>query len=366
MKVLFQSRKTLFTVPGGDTTQILKTKAYLELLGVVVDISLELEPDLKDYDIVHVFNLTRPQELFLQVRNAKRQGKKVALSTIYVDYTEFEKKARGGWLQVLNNCLPTTTIEYCKVIARAILNREVNRGTLFYLLYGHKHLQRKIMHMVDVLLPNSRSEMQRIVRSFGVLDKQHEVVVNAVDVAVFDYDKTTITPDLEQYRDCILCVARIEGLKNQLNVIRACQELPYKLVFVGKASANFHHYYAQCQSEAAENIHFLGQVPHEQLPQLYKLAKVHVLASWIETTGLSSLEAGVMRTNIVVTKKGDTEDYFQNFAYYCEPDDVASIRTAIVQAYEQPFDEAFREHILNSYTWEDTARQTLEGYKKVL
>lgn len=25
MKILFQSRKTLFTAPGGDTTQILKT-----------------------------------------------------------------------------------------------------------------------------------------------------------------------------------------------------------------------------------------------------------------------------------------------------------------------------------------------------
>ena len=93
MKVLFQSRKTLFTVPGGDTTQILKTKEYLERLGVKVDISLDLEPCLESYDIVHVFNLMRPQELYLQVKNAKKQGKKVALSTIYGPYIEFEKKA---------------------------------------------------------------------------------------------------------------------------------------------------------------------------------------------------------------------------------------------------------------------------------
>ena len=67
MKVLFQSRKTLYSVPGGDTTQITKTKEYLEKLGVEVDVSLELNPDVSRYDIVHVFNLMRPLELYLQV-----------------------------------------------------------------------------------------------------------------------------------------------------------------------------------------------------------------------------------------------------------------------------------------------------------
>ena len=49
MKVLFQSRKTLYSAPGGDTTQLLKTKEYLEKLGVQVDISLELTPDVSSY-----------------------------------------------------------------------------------------------------------------------------------------------------------------------------------------------------------------------------------------------------------------------------------------------------------------------------
>ena len=72
MNVLFQSRKTLFSAPGGDTTQILKTKEYLEKWGINVDISLDLTPDVSKYDIVHVFNLMRPQELYLQVKNAKK------------------------------------------------------------------------------------------------------------------------------------------------------------------------------------------------------------------------------------------------------------------------------------------------------
>ena len=366
MKVLFQSRKTLYSVPGGDTTQITKTKEYLEKLGVEVDVSLELNPDVSRYDIVHVFNLMRPQELYLQVKNAKKYGKKVALSTIYGPYEEYEKKARGGILQVLNNLLSITQIEYLKVIARAVLNFEFNKGTVIYLLNGHKRLQRKIIKMVDVFLPNSDSEMLRVAKDFKLKNYNYVAVANAVDVNKFDYERVEISPELEKYRDCVLCVSRIEWRKNQLNIIRACKGLPYKFVFIGKAGANFRKYYEACKAEANDHTFFLGQIEHEKLPQFYKLAKVHILASWMETPGLSSLEAGIMHTNVVVTKKGDTEDYFKKFAFYCEPDDLLSIKDAVVKAFNSSFDNNFLERIRDNYKWEDTARQTFQGYQSII
>lgn len=366
MKILFQSRKTLFTAPGGDTTQILKTKEFLEKLGYKVDITLDLEPDLSDYDIVHVFNLMRPQELYLQVLNAKRQNKKVVLSTIYGPYVEYEKKARGGILQILNKFLSITQIEYLKVIVRAVLNAEYNKGTFFYLLHGHKRLQKKIIQLVDVFLPNSDSEMLRVASDFKLKHYKYVSVPNAVDVNKFNFDKVEVNQEYEKYRDCILCVSRIEGRKNQLNIIRAVKDLPYKFLFVGKAGVNSKKYYEKCKMEATDNMFFMGQIAHEELPQLYKLAKVHVLASWMETPGLSSLEAAVMKTNIVVTKKGDTEDYFNKYAFYCEPDDLNSIRMAIVQAFNSPFDEEFLKRIKLKYKWEDTAIATAKGYKMAL
>lgn len=362
MKVLFQSRKTLFTAPGGDTTQIQKTKEYLEKLGVQVDISLDLTPDVSKYDIVHVFNLMRPQELYLQVKNAKKYGKKVALSTIYGPYEEYEKKARGGILQKINQFLSITQIEYLKVIARAVLNFEFSKGTIIYLLNGHKRLQRKIISMVDVFLPNSHSEMKRVAKDFKLSEYNYVSVANAVDVNRFDYDSVSVEPDIEKYKDCVLCVSRIEGRKNQLNIIRACNNLPYKFVFIGKAGANFKKYEEECKKEANPNMFFLGQIEHEKLPQFYKIAKVHILASWMETPGLSSLEAGVMKTNIVVTKKGDPEDYFGEYAFYCEPDNLNSIKDAVIEAHSKPFDEGLKKRIIENYKWEDTARQTYEGY----
>ena len=46
MKVLMQSRNNFFTLRGGDTIQLEKTKAELEKLGVEVDFSLDFNPDL--------------------------------------------------------------------------------------------------------------------------------------------------------------------------------------------------------------------------------------------------------------------------------------------------------------------------------
>ena len=74
MKVLFQTRTNLFEAPGGDMVQMLKTKEFLEKLGIKVDISLELEPDLTGYDLVHLFNLMEPQDIYIQMLNAKKQN----------------------------------------------------------------------------------------------------------------------------------------------------------------------------------------------------------------------------------------------------------------------------------------------------
>ena len=70
--------------------------------------------------------------------------------------------------------------------------------------------------------------------------------------------------------------------------------------------------------------------------------------------------------NIVVTDKGDTKDYFENDAWFCDPDDLESIRSAVEAAYNAPYNPDFRKRILENYTWERAAEETLAAYKQVL
>lgn len=113
-------------------------------------------------------------------------------------------------------------------------------------------------------------------------------------------------------------------------------------------------------------MNFIGFVSQDNVPELYRRHKVHILASWFETTGLSSLEAVACGCTIVISRKGDTEEYFGDHAFYCEPGDTRSIREAVDRAMAAPADHSFMKEVRERYSWEITARETLSVYQKVL
>jgi glycosyltransferase involved in cell wall biosynthesis len=363
LRVLFSSRTTLFSGPGGDTIQILKTAEVLRELGCHIEISTDADPTLNGFDLLHIFNITRPQALLL-ARRARRLRIPVALSPIYVDYREVDRIARGPLQRLLFRFLPGSTAEYLKVAGRAVLNGEINRGTLVVLRKGYRRAQRDLIELSSVLLPNSESEMQRIKTDFPeACDRHYAVVPNAVDHRLFDPERTA---PLTNFQDCVLSVGRIERRKCQLELVRALRGTGLHLVFLGKPGPNHIGYFEQIKREADDNVTFIGHVDQKDLPGYYAACKVHALVSWMETTGLSSLEAGVMRANLVITDKGDTRDYFGDFAHYCSPHSIDSIRQAVLEAHRAPRSQVLRERILQHFTWNEAARCTLAAYRSIL
>lgn len=358
MKVLFVTRATLFDVKGGDTTQILETARHLEMLNVRVDIRLTNEKiDYSAYDLIHFFNIIRPADI---LRHTSRTDKPYVVSTVFVEYVEFEKKARSGMMRLLFNSLSADRIEFLKVLARRLRNGETV-GSFRYLWWGHrKSIQYVILHAM-ALLPNSKNEYRRLVARYGVQHKYY-VIPNAINRDLFN------APGRDQDRDqrLIICVGRIEGIKNQLNLIRAVNGTEFKLKIIGSGTPNQQGYLKLCQQEAGANVEFVNFLPQQDLIQIYRRAKVHVLASWFETTGLSSLEAGVMGCNLVITDKGDTVEYFGDDVWYCDPENPASILSAIRSAAEAPAKQQLIDKINTLYTWKNAARKTLDAYNDVL
>lgn len=363
LRVLFCSRPTLFSGPGGDTIQILKTAEMLRAFGCHVEVSVDPDPPLDGFDILHIFNLTRPQAL-VPAAAAHRLGIPVVLSPIYVDYREADRVARGPLQRLLFRALPGSSAEYLKIAARALVNREANCGTTVVLRKGFRRAQRELLSFASVLLPNSESEMRRIRRDFPEARRlDYAVVPNAVDHRLFDPGTTS---PASEFRDCVLSVGRIERRKCQLELVRALKNTGLRLVLLGKPGPNQIGYFEQIKREADSRVTFIGHVEHGELPRYYAACKVHALVSWMETTGLSSLEAGAMGANLVITEKGDTRDYFGDDAFYCSPDSVASIREAVLAAHRSPRSPALRERILRLYTWEQTARATIGAYRSLL
>ena len=366
MKILFQSKTNIFDNPGGDTIQMLKTKEFLEKKGYQIDISLDSKIDLKSYDLVHLFNLMDPEELFLHYLNAKSQNKKIVLSTIYGLYTDFERNARGGFFQKIANLLSPFQIAYIKTIVKHYSENKMHKGVYKMIFKGYYGLMKEIVDYTSVFLPNSNSEMKRVQNDFKLIKPKYFAIPNSIDKSIFNNNDLEIKPEFLKYKDCIICAARIEGRKSTLNLVKAVKNTNYQLVLVGNVSQNQKKYVEAVYAEAGKNVFIIGAIPHEELRMLYKLAKVHVLPSWMETPGLSSLEAAAMECNIVVTKKGDTYDYFGDYAFYCEPDSPESIKRAINKAYSKPFDMNLKNLILEKYTWEKTAEQTIKAYNSAL
>lgn len=163
----------------------------------------------------------------------------------------------------------------------------------------------------------------------------------------------------------MICVGRIEGLKNQLNLIRALNNTDFNLVIIGSAAPNQRSYYDACTKMAAANVRFIEHLPQAELVHYYAHAKVHVLPSWFETTGLSSLEAAAMGCSIVITNKGDTLEYFGTSAVYCDPASPESIYQSVNKAALLACNKDFQQKIVKEYSWNQATISTMKAYKKV-
>jgi glycosyltransferase involved in cell wall biosynthesis len=357
IRVAMIARSTLFSCRGGDTIQVMQTARHLRRLGVMVDVKLTNEHiDYSQYALLHFFNAIRPADILYHIRNA---AKPYVVSTIFVDYTEYEKQHRKGTAGMVFRSFSSDGIEYLKTIARKLLCRDSLRS-LSYVWNGQQRSVRYVLDNASLLLPNSKSEYKRLQNRYQVA-ADHTIVTNGVDDRLFINGNTYAKDPL-----LVICVARIEGIKNQLNLIKALTGTKYRLLLIGSPAPNQLAYYRACRKAAGDNVSFIGHVKQEDLNHYYQIAKVHVLPSWFETTGLSSLEAAIMQCNIVVTKKGDTTEYFGDHAFYCDPSEPQSIYDAIAKAAQSGTDPALQQKISTQHTWQRAAEQTKGAYEKVL
>jgi polysaccharide pyruvyl transferase CsaB len=340
-RVLMQVRADYEANPGGgDAVQIRATRQALTDLGVSVSLTPELRPDLADIDIVHTFHLTRPLETAEHCANARRQGKPVVLSTIYWDARECMHKAPKA---------VDPSVEPAGWELAAFAATEANAAV--------------VAEMADLLLPNSDAERDLLERNFGVPPERCIVVPNAVDERFFD-----ATPDdfVREYgmRDFVLYVGRVERRKNQYALLAALRDIDLPVVLIGPLHDQ--EYFERCRGLATDRVTFVTEILHERLPSAYAAARVHVVPSWYETPGLVSLEAAAAGCNIVSTDRGSAREYFGDMAWYCSPDDIASIRHAVLAAWEAPKSDRLREHVRNHFTWQAAAERTLYAYRLAL
>ena len=363
MRALWLVRPDLGRVPGGDTTQIRETAEELRRIGVSVVLSSETQPTVGQFDIVHLFHLSRVWENARWCRLLQAGGTPAVLSPIFWPTDEFDRLGRTGLRGLLARCVGTSSYQSLRAMHGATLGalRQWDHRALLGSELRFERGAQFILASVDALLPNSHPEAAEIL---GRFDVRCPVVV--VPNGVHPVVPPTLGGDSELPREGIICVGRIEPRKNQLRLIRALRDVDVPLSIVGRAGRLSSWYEFQCRREAGPQVRFLGQCTQAQLARLYRSSRVHVNTSWYETPGLASLEAAARGCSIVVTPGGSTREYFGHHAYYCEPNDPTSIRDAVERALASPPDDLLAKRINARFTWEEAARGTLRAYELAL
>jgi glycosyltransferase involved in cell wall biosynthesis len=357
MRIVFITRSTLHKVPGGDSQQVLQTARMLKSLAIEVDVKLANEKiDYEKYDLLHFFNIIRPSDMLVHI---KRSKKPFVVSTILIDYSVYDKQQRPGFTGKLFKLLPIRDTEYIKTLYRCLLKRD-SLVSIDYLWKGQQRSIKEILSKATCVLVQAKEEYNELVDLYQTRPP-FSIVKNGVDTDLF----TPPTPNQKE-NNLVLCVARVEGLKNQYNLIQALNNTSCKLVLIGNAAPNQKKYYRQCKKIAAANITFISHLPQQQLVNYYAAAKVHVLPSWFEVCGLSSLEAAAMGCQPVITANGYASSYFGDNAIYCNPAEPSSILEAVKKAMKAGDNRELQKNILQNYTWQKTAEQTLSVYKKYI
>jgi glycosyltransferase involved in cell wall biosynthesis len=175
----------------------------------------------------------------------------------------------------------------------------------------------------------------------------------------------------------VLFVGTIEPRKNLMTLVKALKEILRtttrrpQLVIAGKEGWLGGELFSYIQrSGVAEHIRFIGYVSDQDLRALYSSCRMCVYPSLYEGFGLPPLEAMACGAPVITSRIPSITETVGTAASLVSPTDVQGLAEAIIQLLEN---ENKRNQLASAgiqraaeFTWEKTARATLEVYEEAL
>lgn len=322
VRLLMVPRENAKTLKGGDLVVMEELARELPALDVEVHVDRDGTARLEDYDVIHLFNFALKDDLERNARRCIEAGKRYVVSTFYEDWPKFFSKMSATYFAIKayidNQQNPALWPQLEKII------REIPASERWDNTFSAVN--------AAALLATGEEEARVLRRDYPGVKRVAIVPVGCENVGAGDGgDLFRRETGLDRI---VLCVGRFEARKNQLMTLKALEESDLPLVFVGGGCTVQPEYRDLCRRfKRRGRTLFLERVPQELLASAYGATSVHVLPSWYELPGIVSLEAALLGCNVVVSDYGTTREYFGEDAFYCDPADPASIRSAIEGAH---------------------------------
>ncbi|MEO8771300.1 MAG: glycosyltransferase family 1 protein [Ferruginibacter sp.] len=218
----------------------------------------------------------------------------------------------------------------------------------------------------------SEYSRQSISKHYGTPVSEIHVIPNAVDHSFGEHfisaddarKKINSQYALSNY---ILYVSRIEPRKNHVLLLKTYLSLElYKknipLVFIGNKSMDVPELSALLNSLKAEQkkyIHFLSNIPQEDLAAFYTACILFVYPSKGEGFGIPPLEAAICGAPVLCSNVTAMKDFYFFDPYTFDPDDEADFKNKLQDMINNPVPAGFTgevsKKIEQNYSWEKSA-----------
>lgn len=204
------------------------------------------------------------------------------------------------------------------------------------------------------------------IQHFGIHSEL--LLTNAVDVERFEKLKSAPCCDYRaEYgipKDAIVIsfVGRLtveKGIHHLVNAVKRINETRSDVYLLAAGGGYLQE---ELEKVKSENTYFVGQIPTEKIVSLLMQSDVFCLPSFSEGFPTCVLEAGICRSFVITTQRGDAKEVIRNRDYgIILPDNAEEgVYQAILSVLDEPeyrkqATELCYDRIVNNYTWKHTA-----------
>ena len=281
-----------------------------------------------DYDIIHITD----HEIGFVAKILKKSGSSARIVTTIHDLARFEKGLHSGLTQLLYNKLVQSSI----------------KDAITY---------------SDYLLCDSSQTYKAVENKLGKKTNMEIVLPGTNDFV--------INARIRLRRNKVFSIGYIGALMKHKNIIFILEAAK----FLDKTKFNFLIYGTGIdesmlkkfkEDNELNNVYLRGYLKEEDKIKVYDNFDVFVFPSLYEGFGLPILEAQARGLPVIIYKYGKIPKEVRKYCFEAEsPEHMAQI---IEQLKENGYNEKERKKAMEyarSFTWERTAKKTLEIYKKV-
>ena len=246
--------------------------------------------------------------------------------------------------------------------------------------FGYEFILKKAIHDAKKIITPSESTKKEIIDHYKTSKSKIVVTPEGIDDGISGFKASIFNPK-EKY---FLYVGNAYPHKNLEKMLEAFKlfmvngsprENSGQAQFTVKLGGKEDYFYKRLKHFVKKNnihsVEFLGFVSDEELSRLYSQAVATFVPSLMEGFGLTALEAMKMGSLVACSKISSLEEVCGRFAEYFDPSDILSMVKAMEdinsinkEEKKERINEA-KKHV-EKYSWQKTAKLTIEVYNSIL